>query len=111
MEQIVDGAARDFIANESSSPQEYFVYFKGLNCAVAAKDPQRRRQAVQETCPVKRERGEFRIHPAVAPVSLMSADSSLWSNPRRYAHQADRTLRPFARRRARTLRPLEVAIL
>ena len=79
MEQIVDGAARDFVANESSGPQEYFVYFKGLNCAVAAKDPQNRRQAVQKTCPVKRERGEFRIHPAVAPVSLMSADSSWWS--------------------------------
>ena len=29
--------------------------------------------------PLKRERGEFLIHPAVAPVSLMSADSSLWS--------------------------------
>lgn len=30
MEQIVDGAARDFVANESSGPQEYFVYFKGF---------------------------------------------------------------------------------
>jgi hypothetical protein len=60
---------------------------------------------------VKRERGEFHIHPAVAPVSLMSAETRFVVNPRSYAHQADRTLRPLARRRARTLRPLEVAIL
>jgi len=82
MEQIVDGAARDFIANESSGPQEYFVYpqgvchirkpissatailyFKGLNCAVAVKDPQNRRQAVQETCPSKKGAGRISHSP------------------------------------------------
>jgi len=63
MEQIVDGAARDFIANESSGPQEYFVYFKGLNCAVSVKDPQNRRQAVQETCPSKKGAGRISHSP------------------------------------------------
>ena len=43
MEQIADGAARDFDTNQSSGPQEYFVYFKGLNCGVGSKDPQTRR--------------------------------------------------------------------
>ena len=63
MEQIVGGAARDFVANESSGPQEYFVYFKGLNCAVAAKDPQNRLQAVQETCPSKKGAGRISHSP------------------------------------------------
>ena len=55
---------------------------------------------------LKRERGERFIHPAVAPVSLIQRCVSHLG-----AHQADRTLRPFARRRAKTLRPLEEAIL
>ena len=39
MEQIVDGAARDFGTSQSSDPKEYFVYFEGLNCRIVAKDP------------------------------------------------------------------------
>jgi len=97
--------------SQSSGPKEYFVYFEGLNCGIRAKDPLSGGKTLQEYLPLKRERGEFRIHPAVAPVSLMSAVSFLVVKPRSYAHQADRTLRPLARRRARTLRPLEVAIL
>ena len=78
---------------------------------VAVKDSLKGEKPLQEYLALKRERGEFRIHPAIAPVSLMSADTRFVVRPRSYAHQADRTLRPLARRRARTLRPLEVAIL
>ena len=38
---------------------------------LGAKDPQPRRKAVSRASPIKRERGEFYIHPAVAPVSLL----------------------------------------
>ena len=55
------------------------MYFKGLNCRIGTKDPLSGDWPLQEIARLKRERGEFRIHPAVAPVSLMSADSSLWS--------------------------------
>jgi hypothetical protein len=51
MEQIVDGAARDFAARQRFDPQEYFVYFKGQICGIASKDPQNRHRAVQETRP------------------------------------------------------------
>ena len=63
MEQIVVGAARDFDTSQSSGPQEYFVYFKGLNCRIGAKDPQIRRQAVQETCPSKKGAGRISHSP------------------------------------------------
>ena len=79
MEQIVDGAARDFGTIQSSDSKEYFVYFERLNCRIGAKDPLSGGKPLQEYLPVKRERGEYCINPAVAPVSLMSADSSLWS--------------------------------
>ena len=55
------------------------MYFERLNCRIEAKDPLSGGKPLQEIARLKRERGEFLIHPAVAPVSLMSADSSLWS--------------------------------
>ena len=49
---------------------------------IAEKDPLIRRSAVARRRPIKRERGEFFIHPAVAPVSRMSVFSTLWCYPR-----------------------------
>ena len=48
------------------------MYFKGLNCRIGAKDPLPDGKAFSENAQLKRERGEFCIHPAVAPVSLLS---------------------------------------
>ncbi len=53
--------------------KEYFVYFEITYCTAGAKDPPRGGKAFQEYAQLKRERGEFTIHPAVAPVSRMSA--------------------------------------
>ena len=53
--------------------KEYFVYFEITYCTAGAKDPLRVGKPFQEYPQVKRERGEFHIHPAVAPVSRMSA--------------------------------------
>ena len=53
--------------------KEYFVYFEISYRATGAKDPLRGGKTFQEYAQVKRERGEFFIHPAVAPVSRMSA--------------------------------------
>ena len=93
-------------------PKEYFVYFKVFKthrCGKRSAEPEARHFG--EGAPLKRERGELCIHPAVAPVSLFLRVYSAYVFTHGAAHQADRTLRPFARRRARTLRPLEVAIL
>ena len=49
------------------------MYFKGLNCRIGAKDPLSGGKPLQEIARLKRERGEFCIHPAVAPVSLVGA--------------------------------------
>ena len=70
---IVRHSARDFGTNEGFESKEYFVYFKIQNRTVGAKDPLRHGKMLQECAPIKRERGEFHIHPAVAPVSRMSA--------------------------------------
>ena len=43
MEQIVDGAARDFDTRQRFGLKEYFVYFEGRICGIVAKDPQSRR--------------------------------------------------------------------
>ena len=43
---------------------------------VAAKDPADNNKTFQEYAKLKRERGESLIHPAVAPVSLMSVSSA-----------------------------------
>ena len=53
--------------------KEYFVYFEITYCTAGAKDPLRGGKAFQEYPQLKRERGESYIHPAVAPVSRMSA--------------------------------------
>ena len=53
--------------------KEYFVYFEITYCTAGAKYPLRGGKTLQEYAPIKRERGEFHIHPAVAPVSRMSA--------------------------------------
>ena len=50
---------------------------------VAAKDPAGKDKTFSEYAKVKRERGESLIHPAVAPVSLMSVSSALVSYARR----------------------------
>ena len=55
---------------------------------------------------LKRERGEVSSPRTFLPFRVESFGCG---HPR--FTQADRTLRPLARRRARTLRPLEVAIL
>ena len=47
------------------------MYFEGLNCRIEAKDPLSGGKPLQEIAHLKRERGEFCIHPAVAPVSLL----------------------------------------
>ena len=49
------------------------LYFERLNFRIGAKDPLSGGKPLQEIAHLKRERGEFHIHPAVAPVSLMSA--------------------------------------
>ena len=49
---------------------EYFVYFEIANRTDAAKDRLSIGKAIKEYAQLKRERGEFLIHPAVAPVSL-----------------------------------------
>ncbi len=49
------------------------MYFEIQNRTVGTKDPLGGGKAFQEYARVKRERGEFHIHPAVAPVSRMSA--------------------------------------
>ena len=61
--------------SERLEAQEYFVYFKLAICTIRAKDPLRGGKTFQEYAIVKRERGEFHIHPAVAPVSLIRVDS------------------------------------
>ena len=43
---------------------------------VAAKDPAGKDKTFSEYAKVKRERGESLIHPAVAPVSLLSVSSA-----------------------------------
>ena len=53
--------------------KEYFVYFEIRYRTAGAKDPLRGGKAFQEYPQLKRERGECFIHPAVAPVSRMSA--------------------------------------
>ena len=63
MEQIVDGAARDFAAGQRFGPKEYFVYFEGQICGIASKDPQNRQRAVQETCPRKKGAGRISHSP------------------------------------------------
>ena len=47
------------------------MHFKGLNCRIGTKDPLSGGKPLQEIARLKRERGEFCIHPAVAPVSLL----------------------------------------
>jgi len=69
---IVDRSARDFGTSQSSGPQECFVHFKGLNCRIGTKDPLSGGKPLKKIARLKRERGEFCIHPAVAPVSLLS---------------------------------------
>ena len=61
--------------------KEYFVYFEITYCTAGAKDPLRDGKMLQECALIKRERGECFIHPAVAPVSRMSA-LQLWNYPR-----------------------------
>ena len=61
--------------SERLEAQEYFVYFKLPICTIRAKDPPRGGKTFQEYAKLKRERGEFHIHPAVAPVSLIRVDS------------------------------------
>ena len=63
MEQIVDGAARDFVARQRLGPKEYFVYSEGQICGIASKDPQNRQRAVQETCPLKKGAGRISHSP------------------------------------------------
>ena len=48
---------------------EYFVYFEISNRTDAAKDRLSIGKTIKEYAQLKRERGEFLIHPAVAPVS------------------------------------------
>ena len=92
--------------------QEYFVYFKPAKCADAEKDPLRFTNSQPRVCLYKKGAGAI-IRPRMDSRFAMS-DDSLWLPTAIKAHAfayADRTLRPLARRRARTLRPLEVAIL
>ena len=76
MEQIVDGAARDSVANERLEAEGILCVFRGFQSAQLR---QKIRRAVgklfRRHAPLKRERGEFHIHPAVAPVSLIRVDS------------------------------------
>ena len=58
------------------------MHFKGLNCRIGTKDPLSGGKPLQEIALVKRERGEFCIHPAVAPVSLLSVSSACDSHAR-----------------------------
>ena len=89
--------------------KEYFVYFKIPNRTDGEKDPLCGGEALQAHTKIKRERGEF-CSPRCSSRFAYRVISAVISHPRGL-HQADRTLRPLARRRARTLRPLEVAIL
>ena len=68
---IVDWAVRDFDTDEGFEPKEYFVYFVAQIRTAGLKDPQTGDEDFWSRCPIKRERGEFTIHPAVAPVSLL----------------------------------------
>ncbi len=58
---------------KSSSTTTAALYFEITYCTAGAKDPLRGGKAFQEYAQLKRERGESYIHPAVAPVSRMSA--------------------------------------
>ena len=53
--------------------KEYFVYFEITYRTAGAKGPLGGGKTFQEYAPIKRERGECFIHPAIAPVSLKSA--------------------------------------
>ena len=70
---IARSSARDFDTEEGMGSKEYFVFLEISYRATGAKDPLRGGKTFQEYAQVKRERGEFFIHPAVAPVSRMSA--------------------------------------
>ena len=48
---------------------------------IGAKDPLSGGKTLQEYLHLKRERGEFCIHPAIAPVSLMSAETRFVVKP------------------------------
>ena len=90
-------------------PREYFVYFK----ARAAPNRGERADALpeKEFKRLRNKKGAGRICSPriIAPVFALSDHLLLVTQT--LSDQADRTLRPFARRRARTLRPLAVAIL
>ena len=90
-------------------PQEYFVYFK----ARAAPDRGERADALPEKY-VKsliNKKGSGANLFAPHHSSRFRIERSFAVGYPNLSDQADRTLRPFARRRARTLRPLAVAIL
>ena len=65
-----------FFTDQGVNPQGYFVYFKDSTTQNWEKDPLVSHEVLSECVPIKRERGECFIHPAVAPVSRMSAYSA-----------------------------------
>ena len=76
----------------------------------AGKAPPAGRKRISNVCPNKKGSGAKGLFaPLIAPIFALS-DHPAIGYPIEPG-QADRTLRPLARRRARTLRPLEVAIL
>ena len=85
------------------------MYFKAVKRTAVEKDPLSDGNAYQEFTPIKKGAGRIKHSPRMDSRFAMS-DVLLWLPTTTIAY-ADRTLRPFARRRARTLRPLEVAIL
>ena len=53
------------------------MYFKATICTDVTKDPALDVKTLQEYAIKKGKRGEFYIHPALAPVSLVSACSAV----------------------------------
>jgi len=56
--EIIYDLARDFFARQAVDPMEYFVYFEGLLCSIAKKDPPKRDEIFTKTRHIKRGRGE-----------------------------------------------------
>ena len=66
--------SRDFGSRQAAKPDGILCVFRGICCAeLNQKIRYSADKAISEYLHLKRERGEFLIHPAVAPVSLSRA--------------------------------------